>query len=512
MKKLFSLIAAVLFAGSMMAVDVVFSSVDFNGKGTSGTGSEVTVTKDGVTFTCDKAFGDQYGVRCYKGAVVTISSEQQIGKIVYEFATVSGKYYNGGLEEEIVVDAKSWTATLESQARMNKISIYLGNSGEIVEVFDTLTVAQAIDAAQALADNAESDSKVYVEGLAANVTAYSTEYNNQDFYLVDNASEEPTFMVYRAKPEKEGAAYPVLAGDKVRVFGALKKYVKDGATTLEIMTPSVEFLSEVPGDRTITPAEIDTITTAEALAIAQALAEPAENGKSTNDTKTVVVKGFAVKVFTQNEDNTWSFYMHDVAGSKGDFQASNATADRDVVQGDYIYLKGVIAKRKTNSGSLQYQIYRGTATHGEIQTINVNVTDAMAVGNALADNEKTTDIYCVTGYVVKISAEWEDGVQTFFISDDPEATYGDFQARLVTIADPGAKVGDCVAVTGPITKYVGASGTPTIQIDRGTAKVVHGQGIENITLTEKAQKVVVDGVIYIVRDNKMFNLQGAQVR
>ena len=38
------------------------------------------------------------------------------------------------------------------------------------------------------------------------------------------------------------------------------------------------------------------------------------------------------------------------------------------------------------------------------------------------------------------------------------------------------------------------------------------EGIENIVLTEKAQKVVVDGVIYIVRDNKMFNLQGAQVR
>ena len=38
------------------------------------------------------------------------------------------------------------------------------------------------------------------------------------------------------------------------------------------------------------------------------------------------------------------------------------------------------------------------------------------------------------------------------------------------------------------------------------------EGIENIVLTEKAQKVVVDGVIYIVRDKKMFNLQGAQVR
>ena len=38
------------------------------------------------------------------------------------------------------------------------------------------------------------------------------------------------------------------------------------------------------------------------------------------------------------------------------------------------------------------------------------------------------------------------------------------------------------------------------------------QGIENIVLTEKTQKVVVDGVLYIVRDNKLFNIQGAQVR
>ena len=37
-------------------------------------------------------------------------------------------------------------------------------------------------------------------------------------------------------------------------------------------------------------------------------------------------------------------------------------------------------------------------------------------------------------------------------------------------------------------------------------------GIEHIVLTEKAQKVIMDGVIYIVRDGKLFNLQGAQVR
>ena len=41
---------------------------------------------------------------------------------------------------------------------------------------------------------------------------------------------------------------------------------------------------------------------------------------------------------------------------------------------------------------------------------------------------------------------------------------------------------------------------------------VQEEGIENVVLTEKAQKVVVDGVLYIVRDNKMFNVQGTQVR
>ena len=38
------------------------------------------------------------------------------------------------------------------------------------------------------------------------------------------------------------------------------------------------------------------------------------------------------------------------------------------------------------------------------------------------------------------------------------------------------------------------------------------QAIDNVTLTEKAQKVIVDGVLYIVRDGKLFNAQGAIVK
>jgi hypothetical protein len=45
-----------------------------------------------------------------------------------------------------------------------------------------------------------------------------------------------------------------------------------------------------------------------------------------------------------------------------------------------------------------------------------------------------------------------------------------------------------------------------------TTDWVEPQGIENVVLTKKAQKVIVDGVLYIIRDEKLFNVQGTQVR
>ena len=38
------------------------------------------------------------------------------------------------------------------------------------------------------------------------------------------------------------------------------------------------------------------------------------------------------------------------------------------------------------------------------------------------------------------------------------------------------------------------------------------QAVENVVLTEKAKKVMVDGVMYIVRDEKLFDVRGTQVR
>ena len=84
--------------------------------------------------------------------------------------------------------------------------------------------------------------------------------------------------------------------------------------------------------------------------------------------------------------------------------------------------------------------------------------------------------------------------------------------------DAWVTIGDGVLVFGNLwedSKYKGVD-CKWIELDFSDPEyarwTVKEEGIENVVLTEKANKVVVDGVLYIIRDNKMFNLQGVQVR
>jgi len=89
------------------------------------------------------------------------------------------------------------------------------------------------------------------------------------------------------------------------------------------------------------------------------------------------------------------------------------------------------------------------------------------------------------------------------------------------ISDEGTAVGLDNITFQDVWTESSYKGTPckSIELDFSDPEVyvwkaywVAPQGIENITLGEKAQKVMVDGVMYIVRDNKMYNAQGTQVR
>ena len=136
MKKFFSFFAALLFAGSMMATEVTFTKDDFAGQGTANTGSEVSATKDGVTFTFSKGYCADESLRCYAHGALSITAETTIEKI--NFTTTGGK--NGGLDAEVTVGATSYSVEdLASQARFTEIKVTL-EGGEPV-VGDTYTVA-----------------------------------------------------------------------------------------------------------------------------------------------------------------------------------------------------------------------------------------------------------------------------------------------------------------------------------------------------------------------------------
>lgn len=94
---------------------------DFTGQGTSGTGSNISATKDGFVFSCDKGFGTTQ-IRCYSGSTITVSAPEgsSIKSITFTF---SGSY-NGGLSNTYSnIDDSSWSSTLSAQARFTKIEI-----------------------------------------------------------------------------------------------------------------------------------------------------------------------------------------------------------------------------------------------------------------------------------------------------------------------------------------------------------------------------------------------------
>ncbi len=452
MKKIFTLIAAVLFAGSMMAEEGLLFEQTYPGNPDTITNAYTkvfTMTTNGYTLTYANINNGQNAsskwdaIRCGRkndASVATISSAaiaEKVSKVIVDFTQVDASKTNklallvadnadftdaAEIVQTIAVGEITFVVETTAENKYYQILIDMeaqGNNGFnridmirfispdggtpiVPTVYDTLTVAQAKAICDTLPSGASSEDKYYVEGYAVYVQPYSTQYKNQIFFMVDDVNApDSLFEAYGAVGMKDNQPYPVLEGDKVRVFGKLKKY----GTQLEITNPTIEFLVEVPGDRTIEPEKMDTINVTEAIAIAAALTP--EKGKSATTSKTYAVKGFVVGISTTK---TNTFYLADEKGAYGEFQAYQcASVDSEVAENDYVIVTGKIMHYYGESASSgeyhNYEISGGTLIHAEAP-----------------------------------------------------------------------------------------------------------QGIENIILTEKAQKVVVDGVIYIVRDNKLFNLQGTQIR
>ena len=637
MKKILSLFAAVLFAGSMMAAE----SVDFakqgytNGQAVAsyeGTAFSIAFAK-GTNNNAPKYYNDGTAIRCYGGNTLAFTASANITSIVFTFSTGEGT--NAISASVGTFETNTWTGDAAAvtltiggtsgHRRIKAIDVYFAGETPAVITYDTLTVAQAIAKAQALDSMASSDKQYFVEGYVVYADPFSPSYNNQTFFLSDDpAVKDSTFEAYSALPKMGNDTVPVVDGDKVRAFGFLKKYydTKKKVYQLEMGSPAVEVLDTVPGQDRSLP-DIPTITVDSALKIGKALANDAvsteyyvvegyvssiytffsqdfknetfwisddpnstaasladnafevyrgkaNTGKAIGlgakisikckiknykgstiendgnnvpftvleestfvpDTLTVeeavelasglaaeakapkysVIKGFVNSVTTAyaSSSNTATFTMaqfpNESEGALSAYKASILKADSNKVKtvgtapdSLYVNVIGYIMKHGSDA-----QIAQGAAVYfveaPEMDTIRVDAATALADGLALAIGAKSDRIYAVTD-IVSSAEEEDEGLQSFSMAEDF------FEAYLAHVEEP-VKENDKVEVVGRLKNVDGA----VVQIEGGKARIIYPEGIENVVLTEKAQKVVVDGAVYIIRDNKMFNIHGAQVR
>ena len=390
MKKFTLFLSAMLFSVMSFAGVVTFTPADFEGQGTTSTGSPVTVTKDGVTVSCDKGYGNKYALRCYKDGVVTISATENIASLEFAFDTYDGRYYNGNLEESYTVGANTWNVTLSSQARFTSIKVTLGdgndnpgeNPGGTTEVvvsdlayamafyeeeegfaywemqlFNLDATGENIDFPLAIVA-VEAKSKTALNGtydmlLALYGTGEDAEGYVEGVYMSEDAAG--TLTIKNVDNEGTYSFVGTFVGEDGKTYKlnteSFMMWVEDGATGEEIV------LNENAGD---TPNPSGMITCAEAAQIAAA-----DNYKGTDN---VTVYGYVVELIKEKVDdktgrNKQSFWMSDTKGGEKQFQAFYAFVPENFFKvGDQVAVTGIL------------QNYKGTIEIADGEAVLLEVT------------------------------------------------------------------------------------------------------------------------------------------
>ena len=148
LRSLFAIMLLFVGFNTAWADKMTLSYSDVVGKGTSGSGSEITYVASPITITFDKAYGNSGHVKAYAGCSITISGAT-ISKVVIN-ATNSGyiKSWSDASERELTISESTatWTGssnsvvltnTTSSQARITSIVVtYTAGGGDTPEPVD----------------------------------------------------------------------------------------------------------------------------------------------------------------------------------------------------------------------------------------------------------------------------------------------------------------------------------------------------------------------------------------
>lgn len=239
------------------------------------------------------------------------------------------------------------------------------------------------------------------------------------------------------------------------------------------------------------------------------------------------VKGIVFKIDDQyiSKSQSVNCWMTDINNPKdtlegykmkgADNAAYNSIEDVEYVAGDTVlfYASGLSKYGDIYeiNGGYFAEVLGASGNERPVEEIEtVNVAKAIEIGKALADGAYTDVKYRVEGYIVKAYGFGEkyENTQTAFMADEKGA-YGEFMAYNCKVEAPGVVEDDFVAVTGKIQKYV-KDGKATIEITGGQMEVIRHEALENVVADEKAQKIMVNGQLYIERAGQRYTILGTR--
>ena len=413
-------------------------------------------------------------------------------------------------------------------------------------IADTITVAKAIELGMKL-DSMATDTVIYaVEGYVINAGSVSLTYMNQSYYMADAADAAASdFQAYNCFAIDGNDTLKVLNGDKVQLVGKLKKYYNktEQKYIIEIEKGNASFISKTEGDHSI-KVVTEEVTVAQALEIGAALADNAVTEKQYKITAYVSAVNVKSSDAYSDQYGNQSFWVADDQSSTASTNADGAfyvyrgkpSTAKEIALGSKVEFICTIKKYVPAGGgdpvienadqNILITVLEEPAGP-ELPDGVISCDSAVALAKTIEDPVEVKSTVegpqvKVWGYVTyAYNASEKDGIvtQSAWLSDVKDSNSGVIQGAYLEIASMEAAVvkGDYVQLEGTLAKYLkeGKDGKPNeivIEVINGKMAKVSELGIENIELTVKAQKVIVDGVLYIIRDNKMYNVQGLQVR
>lgn len=252
-----------------------------------------------------------------------------------------------------------------------------------------LTVAEAVALSYQQPVNVASSYDVSVVGYVVSTQNYEQTYGNQSFLIADDMSGTVTMKAYLATPEKNGVPYPVLTGDIVRITGPIEHYVNNntGEDFTELLRPSVTFINEAAGDRSL-PA-IPEISVADALQYGYSM----EVGYRTSTTYDIV--GYVTNIEEDAMDTygNMTFWIADEtngasSNAEGGLYIFRGIPDRRLQTGDMVRVRSFIRHTAvTDSSSIVQTASGASVMYLGHPAANVPTTeDLMTAGYNIINN------------------------------------------------------------------------------------------------------------------------------